>query len=129
HGNFEYHGAHLGASLLNVGETLLGMQLTDNMRGVDLLSSLPFVDAARIGATGASGGGNQTMWLAAMDDRVKASMPVVSVGTFESYIMSSNCVCEMLPDGLMHMEESEVLGLVAPRAIRVCNAAKEANKA
>src|SRR5690606_23947104 len=129
HGNFEYHGAHLGASLLNVGETLLGMQLTDNMRGVDLLSSLPFVDAARIGATGASGGGNQTMWLAAMDERVKASMPVVSVGTFESYIMSSNCVCEMLPDGLTFMEESEVLGLVAPRAIRICNAEQEANKA
>ncbi len=129
HGNFEYHGAHLGAALLNVGETLLGMQLTDNMRGVDLLSSLPYVDASKIGATGASGGGNQTMWLTAMDDRIKAGMPVVSVGTFESYVMSSNCVCEMLPDGLMHMEESEVLGLVAPRAIRVCNAAKEANKA
>ena len=129
HGIFEYHGAHLGAALLDVGETLLGMQLTDNMRGVDLLSSLPYVDATKIGATGASGGGNQTMWLTAMDDRIKAGMPVVSVGTFESYIMSSNCVCEMLPDGLTIMEESEVLGLVAPRALRVCNAGKEANKA
>ncbi|WP_236977198.1 dienelactone hydrolase family protein [Membranihabitans maritimus] len=129
HGDFEYHGAQLGAALLNVGETLLGMQLTDNMRGVDLLCSLPFVDASKIGATGASGGGNQTMWLAAMDERVKACMPVVSVGTFESYIMSSNCVCEMLPDGLNIAEESEILGLIAPRAILICNAEKESNQA
>src|SRR5690606_1160272 len=73
----EYHGSSLGASLMNVGETLLGMQLTDNIRGVDLLSSLPYVDKNNIGATGASGGGNQAMWLAALDERIKATVPVV----------------------------------------------------
>ena len=41
----------------------------------------------------AGGGGNQTMWLAAMDDRIAASVPVASVGTFESYVGGSNCVC------------------------------------
>ena len=41
HGIFEYHGANLGASLLNIGESLTGVQISDNMRGVDLLSSLP----------------------------------------------------------------------------------------
>lgn len=129
HAEFQYHGAHLGASLFNVGESLLGMQITDNMRGVDLLTSLPFVDSEKIGATGSSGGGNQTMWLAAMDDRIKAAMPVVSVGTFQSYIMASNCVCETLVDGLNFTEESQVLGLVAPRALKLVNAGKEANKA
>src|SRR5690606_12393644 len=52
-----------------------------------------------------------------------------SVGTFESYVMSSNCVCELLPGGLEWMEESEVLGMVAPRALRVCNAEQDANQA
>ncbi|MEJ7769713.1 MAG: acetylxylan esterase, partial [Chitinophagaceae bacterium] len=97
HGTDEYHGANLGSSLMNIGETLVGFQMSDNMRGVDLLCSLPFVDAGKIGATGASGGGNQTMWLTAIDERIKAAVPVVSVGTFESYIMRSNCVCELLP--------------------------------
>lgn len=124
----EYHGANLGASLMNTGNTLLGMQLSDNMRGVDLLSSLPEVDKARIGATGASGGGNQTMWLAAMDERIKAAVPVVSVGTFESYILNSNCVCELVPDGLTYMEESGVLAMVAPRALKICNALNDASK-
>ena len=121
HGKDEYHGANLGASLLNIGESLIGVQISDNMRGVDLLSSLPFVDSKNIGATGASGGGNQTMWLAAMDDRVKAALPVVSVGTFESCVMRSNCICELLTDGMTFTEQAGVLALVAPRAIKMSN--------
>ena len=100
----------------------MGIQIVDNMRGVDLLCSLPFVDPERIGATGASGGGNQTMWLTALDERIKASVPVVSVGTFESYIMTSNCVCELLPGGLTYTEEAGVIALIAPRAVKLCNA-------
>src|SRR3954451_19700145 len=71
HGVFEDHGDenNLGAALMDVGQPLMGMLITDNIRGVDLLSSLPYVDANKIGATGASGGGNQTMWLTAMDER------------------------------------------------------------
>jgi hypothetical protein len=111
HGIFEYHGSNLGASLMNIGESLLGIQISDNMRGIDLLCSLGYVDPEKIGATGASGGGNQTMWLAAADERVKAAVPVVSVGTFESYIMRSNCICELLIDGLNFTEESGVLAL------------------
>jgi hypothetical protein len=121
HGTPEYHGSNLGASLMNIGESLMGIQISDNIRGIDLLFSLPYVDAKKIGATGASGGGNQTMWLTAMDERIKAAVPVVSVGTFESYIMRSNCICELLIDGLTLTEEAGVLSLVAPRAIKMCN--------
>lgn len=127
HGLYEYHGANLGAHLMNVGESLLGFQVSDNMRAVDLLCSLPYVDPDNIGATGASGGGNQTMWLTAIDDRIKASMPVVSVGTFESAVMRSNCICELLIDGLTFTETSGVLALVAPRAIKMCNHHQDSN--
>ncbi|MEH6307867.1 acetylxylan esterase [Olivibacter sp. CPCC 100613] len=125
----EYHGGNLGAALFNIGETLMGMQLTDNVRALDFLCSLPSVDPERIGVTGASGGGNQAMWLAALDERVKAAVPVVSVGTFESYVMNSNCVCELLPNGLTFSEESLVLGLVAPRALKILSALGEDNSA
>ena len=111
HGIYEYHGANLGASLMNIGEPLIGIQISDNMRGVDLLCSLPYVDSLNIRATGASGGGNQTMWLSAVDERVKADVPVVSVGTFESYVMGSNCICEQLPDGLTFTEEAGIVAL------------------
>ena len=111
HGYFEYHGSNLGASLMNIGEPLIGLQISDNMRGIDLLCSLPVVDSMKIGATGASGGGNQTMWLSAVDERVKADVPVVSVGTFQSYIMESNCICEQMPDGLTLTEEAGIVVL------------------
>jgi len=125
HGIFEYHGSYLGASLMNIGESLMGIQISDNIRGVDLLCSLPNVDPQNIGATGASGGGNQTMWLSAIDERIKATVPVVSVGTFESYIMRSNCICELLIDGLTFTEEAGVLAMA--KAIMPCNHTKDSN--
>lgn len=121
HGKFEYHGGNIGSSLMNIGETLMGAQVVDNMRAVDLLCSFGFVDKKKIGATGASGGGNQTMWLTALDERIVASVPVVSVGSFESYVMGLNCICELLPDGLTFTEESGVLALIAPRALKICS--------
>ncbi len=126
-GCFEYHGVGLGASLLNIGETLLGMQVYDNIRGIDLLQSLDCVDPDKIGVTGASGGGNQTMWVSALDDRVKASVPVVSVGSFESYVTRANCICELLPGGLTFVEEWAVLGLIAPRPLLILNALQDSN--
>src|SRR4029078_8722446 len=112
-------------ALLNINQTLMGLLITDNIRGVDLLCSLPYVDSQNIGATGSSGGGNQTMWLTAMDERVKAAVPVVSAGTFESYIMGSPCICEVLSDGLTFTEEAGVLSLIAPRALKMCNHTKD----
>ena len=128
-GEFEYHGGNLGASLMNIGRSLLGIQVSDNMRGVDYLASLPYVDSDKIGATGASGGGNQAMWLVAIDDRIKAAVPVVSVGTFESYVLGHNCICEVLVDGLTYTETSGVLGLMAPRALKMHNHTEESNPA
>lgn len=119
---WSYHGAMKAAELFLAGDSLMGLQIRDNRTALDVLQSLPFVDPEKIGATGASGGGNQTMWLSAMDERVKAVVPVVSVGSFEAYVGQCNCMCETLPGGLSLAEEWEVLGLIAPRPLLVINA-------
>lgn len=124
-GEFEHHG-RAGVPFLSVGETLLGAQVYDNMRAIDLLQSLDYVDGERIGVTGASGGGNQTTWISALDPRVKVSVPVVSVGTFESYVTAGNCWCETLPGGLQITEEWGVLGLIAPNPLLILTAHREA---
>ena len=131
HGQFEDHGDenNLGSCLLDLGETLMGMQLTDNIRAVDLLCSLPFVDNRNIGATGSSGGGNQSIWLAAMDERVKAAVPVVSAGTFEAYMLGSPCICEVFPAALNLTEEAGILAMIAPRALLMLNHSKDHNPA
>lgn len=120
-----YHGALYGATLWPTGHTLLGMQVYDNRRAVDYLGTRSEVDATKLGVTGASGGGNQSMYAGALDDRIGAVVPVCSVGTYQSYLHAACCVCEVLPGALSFTEEGEVLGLVAPRALMVINATKD----
>ncbi len=56
----------------------------DNLRGLDLLSSLPFVDHSRgFGAVGHSLGGHNSVYTAVFDDRLKA---VVSSCGLDSYL-------------------------------------------
>jgi len=47
----------------------------DGIRGIDYLLTRNDVDPARIGVTGFSGGGTITSYIAALDDRVKVSIP------------------------------------------------------
>jgi dienelactone hydrolase len=54
----------------------------DNIRGLDLLEALPFVDHDRIGAMGHSLGGHNSIYTAAFDERIKV---VVSSCGFDSY--------------------------------------------
>ncbi|MFO0799768.1 MAG: acetylxylan esterase [Gemmataceae bacterium] len=124
----EYHGDTTAATLLPVGLPLSGLQVYENMRAVDYLQSLPQVDGARIGITGASGGGNQTMYAGAMDERFKAVVPVCSVGNYQAYLGAACCLCEVVPGALRFTEEGAVLGLVAPRALMVVSATKDARQ-
>jgi dienelactone hydrolase len=121
-----YHGALLGSTLWPAGMTLLGVQVHENRRAVDYLLTRPEVDGKRLGVTGASGGGNQSMYAGALDERIAAVAPVCSVGTYQAYLHAACCVCEVLPGALRFTEEGDVLGLVAPRALLVVNATKDA---
>ncbi len=125
-GQGTYHGALYGSTLWPVGLTLLGCQVYDNRRAVDYLLTRPEVDGERLGITGASGGGNQTMYAGALDERFAAVVPVCSVGTYQAYLSAACCVCEVLPGALRFAEEGDVLSLVAPRALMVVSATKDA---
>jgi len=121
----EYHGDMTAATLLPIGLPLSGLQVYENTRAVDYLETRPEVDKTKIGITGASGGGNQTMYAGAWDTRFKAVMPVCSVGNYQAYLHTACCMCEVVPGALKFTEEWAVLGLVAPRALCVVNATKD----
>ena len=122
----EYHGEMTAATLFPVGLPLSGLQVYENMRAVDYLLTRPEVDGTRLGITGASGGGNQSMYAGAFDERFKAVVPVCSVGNYQAYLGAACCMCEVVPGALRFTEEWGLLSLVAPRALMVVSATKDA---
>ena len=96
----------------------LGLQTWNSIRVVDYLESRPDVDPARIGATGASGGGTQTFLLTALDDRVSYSAPVNMI----SGIMQGGCACENAPNLRVGANNIEIGAMMAPRPMMMVSA-------
>ena len=122
----EYHGEMVAATLFPIGLPLSGLQVYENMRAVDYLQSRPEVDPQRIGITGASGGGNQTMYAGAFDERFRCVVPTCSVGTYQAYLSAACCMCEVVPGALQFTEEGDVLGLAAHRGLMITSATRDA---
>ena len=96
----------------------LSLLLWNAIRAVDFLESLPGVDAARIGATGASGGATQTFLLAAVDDRIQFSAPVNMI----SAIMQGGGLCENAPGLRLDTFNVEIAAMMAPRPMIMVSA-------
>lgn len=60
----------------------------DGIRAIDFLVSRPEVDPGRIGVTGLSGGGTQTSYISAFDDRVAAAAPTCYITGFRRLLES-----------------------------------------
>ncbi|CAG5016920.1 hypothetical protein DYBT9275_05664 [Dyadobacter sp. CECT 9275] len=60
----------------------------DGIRAVDYLISRNDIDPTRIGIAGRSGGGTQSAYIAAMDDRILAAAPECYLTTFDKLLRS-----------------------------------------
>ncbi|MFK7847702.1 MAG: alpha/beta hydrolase family protein [Rhodothermales bacterium] len=92
-GSFVLGGAtkqhsYAGAQLFMLGQSLANYMIWDGIRSIDYLVSRPEVDSQRIGVTGRSGGGTQTAYIAAFDERVAAAAPEAYITSFERLLMS-----------------------------------------
>jgi dienelactone hydrolase len=89
------------------------LQTWNSVRALDFLLSLPCVDSRRIGCTGASGGGTQTMIISGIDDRITAAFPCVMV----SRSMQGGCVCENANYLRIGQGNIDLAALTAPRPL------------
>lgn len=73
----------LGTAAMLVGWNTARWEIWDGMRAIDYLQSREDILADRIGCMGNSGGGTQTSYLMALDDRVQAAAPSCYITRFQ----------------------------------------------
>jgi hypothetical protein len=71
-----------GSQAFITGSSQARYMIWDGIRAVDYLLTRKEVDPARIGITGRSGGGTQSAYIAAIDDRIYAAAPENYLTTF-----------------------------------------------
>jgi dienelactone hydrolase len=115
---------YLGVRQLNwAGTTWMGVNYWDDSRCVDYLLSRPEVDPVRIGCTGLSGGGWRTNVLAALDQRIRASVSVgwMTTGDYQQVYNLSGAIgtfC-LLPGVWDRLDVPDLTVMAAPGASMV----------
>lgn len=111
--------AYLHAISLSLGQTVTGMWTWDLMRLADFALSLDISDG-RLGSVGLSGGGLQSLWLSALDERVQCS--VVSgyfYGYLQSLLIAFCCYCNYVPGLWENVDIGDIGALIAPRPLLI----------
>ena len=120
-------------TMLGVGSILLGrntarFEIWDGMRGIDYLQSRPEIDPKRIGCTGNSGGGTQTSYLMALDERIGAAAPSCYITSFERLLDTigpQDAEQNIYGQIAFGMDHADYLMMQAPMPILICAATKD----
>ena len=106
-----------GAAAILMGQSVARYFVHDGMRGIDYLVSRPEVDPERIGATGCSGGGTQTTYLAALDPRVKVAAVACYMNSFQTLFAGSIGDSEQSVPGFLAagLDQTDYVQLFAPK--------------
>jgi dienelactone hydrolase len=110
------------------GYTSAGVEAWNCIRALDYLETRPEVDADRIGVTGRSGGGAYSWWVSALDERIKATVPVAGITSLHNHVVDGtvegHCDC-MFMLNTYRWDFPMVAALVAPRPLLISNSDKD----
>lgn len=98
--------------------TLMGERTWDSLRCIDYLTTLPEVDPERIAVAGLSLGGETTMYVAALDERVKIACCSGWLTTVAN-MKNGHCPCYNFPGLEENFDFSDIYACIAPRVL-VC---------
>ncbi|HWS46859.1 MAG TPA: prolyl oligopeptidase family serine peptidase [Acidimicrobiia bacterium] len=99
----------------------LERNLWDLHGALDVLVAHPLVDPARVAAAGLSYGGTSTLFLAALDDRVRAAVVSGYLASWKAAhtVPWNMCGSQVMPGQLGAVEHLDVAALIAPRPLLV----------
>lgn len=118
---------HASLNALMFGRTVIGERVYDAMRAIDLAATFDDLDITRLGCMGHSGGATITIYAAALDERIRATMPSGYVCNFRSSLGHfDHCECNYIPNLLRHFECADIVLLAAPRPVVVVASADDA---
>ncbi len=107
-------------AMLWEGRVLWGMMVYDSIRALDWLVARPDVDPSRIGTLGMSMGSTMAQWLAALDERVKATVDICCLTEYHTLLaekgLAGHGIYYYVPGLLKHFTAADVNALIAPRA-------------
>lgn len=106
---------------LCMGQTLTGMYIWDLMRLLDYIELRKDCDISRIACCGLSGGGHQTLWLTALDDRIKCSVVSGYFSGYKDTLLKSSlhCTCIYIPHLLEYVDIGDLGALIAPKPLLI----------
>lgn len=104
-----------------LGLTVAGLNVWDNMRLIDYLAARGDIAMDDLGCFGFSGGGYMTLYLAALDPRVrKAFVSGYLYGVADSLLhLNGNCSCNYTPGLWRLLDMGDIASLIAPRPLLV----------
>ena len=104
-----------------LGLTVAGLNAWDNMRLIDYLEVRGDIAMDDLGCFGFSGGGYMTLYLAALDPRVrKAFVSGYLYGVDDSLLhLNGNCSCNYVPGLWRLLDMGDIASLIAPRPLLV----------
>lgn len=101
-----------------LGQTLIGWRYWDLVRALDLLEECPQVDEQRIGVMGLSLGGEMTLFLSALETRVRAACICGYLTShLSTFLDRPHCTCGHLRDLARYFEHADLAALIAPRPL------------
>jgi cephalosporin-C deacetylase-like acetyl esterase len=116
-----------GQLLWLVGDSLAQYKIWDGIRGIDYLQSRSEVDPSRIGCTGHSGGGRESLWISVLDARVKCAACIEPMGYHfwpvtappGTYLYPGDAEHDWFPAASMGIDGCDLFQAIAPRPLLI----------
>lgn len=117
-------GTHWDFPLVIGSANTSALYVWDLMRALDYLGSRSDVDTSKVGLTGESGGGIPAVYLFAVDERIKCTVPVVYATSLEVN-PHNGCPCNHIPGVLQVGDRADAMAIRAPAPAMVFGAQED----